>query len=122
NVNLYDLFYDVATLKTGDTTIVTFSVKPGDGTELVQTYRIPDNGYEIGYSISSKGLDKSFSEQLNYQWNNILRPREKDIEDSRKNTTITYNTGGKVDWLTEASSEPQKETFGADLKWITFKQ
>jgi YidC/Oxa1 family membrane protein insertase len=121
-LNLYALYYTVATRKTGDTTLVTFTVSPGEGAELVQTYRIPDNGYEIGYSITSKGFDKSLSEQLTYQWNNILRPREKDIEDSRKNTTITYNEGGKVNWLTEASTEPQKETFGGDLKWITFKQ
>lgn len=122
DINLYKLYYDVATRKTGDTTFVTFSVRPGDGAELIQTYRIPDNGYEIGYSIASKGLDKALSEQLTYQWNNILRPREKDIADSRKNTTITYDAGGKVDWLAEASAEPQKETFGTDLKWITFKQ
>jgi YidC/Oxa1 family membrane protein insertase len=121
-LDLYSLYYNVDSRKTGDTTIVTFTVKPGDGAELVQTYRIPEDGYEIQYSISSKGLDKSLSEQLTYQWNNILRPREKDIKDSRNNTTITYNEGGKVDWLTERSTEPQKETFGTDLKWVSFKQ
>ncbi len=121
-LDLYALYYDVDVRKTGDTTIVTFSVKPGDGAELVQTYRIPEDGYEIAYSISGKGFDKSLSEQLTYQWNNILRPREKDIADSRNNTTITYNEGGTVDWLTERSTEPQKESFGSDLKWVTFKQ
>ncbi len=122
DLDLYSLYYDVETRKTGDTTIVTFSVKPGDGAELIQTYRIPEDGYEIVYSISSKGFDKSLSEQLTFQWNNILRPREKDIADSRNNTTITYNEGGKVDWLTERSTDPQKETFGSDLKWVSFKQ
>lgn len=122
NLDLYALYYDVESRKTGDTTVITFSVKPGDGAELVQTYRIPENGYEIGYSITSKGFDKSLSEQLTYQWNNILRPREKDIADSRNNTTITYNEGGTVDWLTERSTEPQKESFGSNLKWVTFKQ
>jgi YidC/Oxa1 family membrane protein insertase len=122
DLDLYSLYYEVDSRKTGDTTIVTFSVKPGDGAELVQTYRVPENGYEIAYSISSKGFDKSLSEQLTYQWNNTLRPREKDVADSRNNTTITYNEGGKVDWLTERSTEPQKETFGSDLKWVSFKQ
>jgi YidC/Oxa1 family membrane protein insertase len=122
DLDLYSLYYNVDSRKTGDTTIVTFTVKPGEGTELVQTYKIPEDGYEIQYSISSNGLDKSLSEQLTYQWNNILRPREKDIADSRNNTTITYNEGGKVDWLTERSTEPQKETFGAGLKWVSFKQ
>ena len=58
DLNLYSLYYDVSSRKTGDTTIVTFSVKPGEGAELVQTYRIPEDGYEIAYSISSKGFDK----------------------------------------------------------------
>ena len=122
NLDLYALYYDVDSRKAGDTTIVTFTVKPGDGAELIQTYKIPEDGYEIAYSITSKGFDKSLSEQLTYQWNNILRPREKDIADSRNNTTITYNEAGKVDWLTERSTEPQKETFASDLKWVTFKQ
>ena len=122
DLDLYSLYYDVDSRKAGDTTLVTFTVKPGEGAELIQTYKIPEDGYEIQYSISSKGLDKSLSEQLTYQWNNILRPREKDIADSRNNTTITYNEGGKVDWLTERSTEPQKETFGSGLKWVSFKQ
>ncbi len=121
-LDLYTLYYDVDSRKAGDTTIVTFTVNPGDGAELVQTYKIPEDGYEIQYSISSKGLDKSLSEQLTYQWNNILRPREKDIADSRNNTTITYNENGKVNWLTERSTEPQKESFGSGLKWVSFKQ
>lgn len=122
DLDLYSLYYKVSSRKAGDTTIVTFSVNPGDGAELTQTYSIPEDGYEIAYSISSKGFDTSLSEQLTYQWTNAMRPREKDIADSRNNTTITYNEGGKVNWLTERSTEPQKETFGSDLKWITFKQ
>lgn len=122
NLDLYSLYYTVTSTKVGDTTVVKFSVNPGDGAELIQTYKIPEDGYEITYSITSKGFDKSLSEQLTYQWNNAMRPREKDINDSRNNTTITYNEGGKVNWLTERSTEAQKETFGSDLKWVTFKQ
>ncbi len=122
NLDLYSLYYTVTSTKVGDTTVVKFSVNPGDGAELIQTYEIPEDGYEITYSITSKGFDKSLSEQLTYQWNNAMRPREKDINDSRNNTTITYNEGGKVNWLTERSTEAQKETFGSDLKWVTFKQ
>jgi YidC/Oxa1 family membrane protein insertase len=122
DLDLYSLYYTPTVKKVADTTVLTFSVQPGDGSEIVQTYRIPEDGYEIVYSVSAKGFDKSLSEQLTYHWNNTLRPREKDLADSRNNTTITYNEGGKVDWLTERSTDPQKETFGSDLKWVTFKQ
>lgn len=122
DLDLYTLYYEVDSRQAGDTTVVTFSVRPGDGAELVQTYRIPQNGYEIGYSLSGKGFDQSLADQLTYRWNNLMRPREKDIADSRNNTTITYHAGGKVDWLTERSTEPQKESFGSELNWVTFKQ
>src|SRR5690606_35281989 len=80
------------------------------------------NGYEIQYSISSRGFDNTLADQLTYRWNNLMRPRGKDIADSRNNTTITYNAGGTVDWLPERSTEPQKESFGSELNWVTFKQ
>jgi hypothetical protein len=79
-----------------------------DGAELKQTYRIPEKGYEIGYSISSRGLAKELGEQLSFQWNNLLRPVEKDIADNRNNTTINYYQNGKVDWLPERSGRNRK--------------
>lgn len=121
-LDLYSLFYTTDVRKNGDTTILNYTVRLSNGAELKQTYRIPKAGYEIGYSIASRGFDKELADQLTLHWNNFLRPVEKDLADSRNNTTITYNYNKSVDWLTERSTENEKETFGPGLKWASIKQ
>ncbi len=121
-LDLYALYYTTSTRKNGDTTILNYTLQLSNGAELKQTYKIPQSGYEIGYSISSRGVDKELADQLTLQWDNFLRPLEKDIVDSRNNTTINYNLNGTVNWLTERSTDTEKETFGSGLKWVTLKQ
>lgn len=121
-IDLYALYYTTDARKNNDTTILNYTLQLSNGAELKQTYRIPESGYEIGYSISSRGLDKELADQLTFHWNNFLRPVEKDIADNRNNTTVTYNLNGTVDWLGERSTDPEKETFAAGLKWISIKQ
>lgn len=121
-LDLYSLYYTTNVSKNSDTTVLTYTVQLSNGAELKQTYRIPQQGYEIGYSINSRGFDKELADQLTLQWNNLLRPVEKDLTDSRNNTTITYNYNESVDWLTERSEDIEKETFGAGLKWASIKQ
>jgi YidC/Oxa1 family membrane protein insertase len=121
-IDLYSLFYTTNITKNSDTTILIYSVALSDGAELKQTYRIPKQGYEIGYEISTRGLEKELADQLTFQWNNLLRPVEKDMVDSRNNTTITYNLDNKVNWLKERSADAEKETFGAGLQWASIKQ
>lgn len=121
-LDLYSLYYSIDTRKSGDTTILSYKVQLSNGAELKQTYSIPENGYEIGYNISSRGLDKELAEQLTLHWGNSLRLVEKDITDNRNNTTITYNANGKVSWLNERSKDPEKETLTAGLKWVSIKQ
>jgi len=121
-LDLYALYYNVDSRQNGDTTVLTYTVALADGAELKQTYRIPEKGYEIGYSISSRGLAKELGEQLSFQWNNLLRPVEKDIADNRNNTTINYYQNGKVDWLPERSGETEKETLAGGAQWVSIKQ
>jgi YidC/Oxa1 family membrane protein insertase len=122
DLDLYSLYYIPSVRKAGDTTFVSYTISLENGENLTQTYAIPESGYEINYSISSRGFDKQLADQLTLQWDNFLRPLEKDIADSRNNTTINYNQNGTVDWLTERSTDPEKETLGTGLKWVAFKQ
>lgn len=121
-LDLYALYYATDLKKSGDTTVLVYKLQLSNGAELTQTYKIPDNGYEIGYSISSRGLEKELADQLSFQWTNALRLVEKDIADNRNNTTITHNVDGKVNWLTERSTDAQRETLGSGLKWVSIKQ
>src|SRR5689334_5334306 len=71
-LDLYSLYYKLEQSQKGDTTIVTYSVAAGTGA-ITHTYTIPAKGYEIGYTVSIKGLEQQLnSEPLAFQWNDIL--------------------------------------------------
>jgi YidC/Oxa1 family membrane protein insertase len=123
NIDLYDLFYEVSKEKRGDSTYVTFTMRLEDGATLGQRYVIPDVGYEIKYSITQKGFDTQISsENLAFQWSDRIMPLEKDLMDTRYNTTITYFIPGEgFDHLGERS-ESDAETFSKPVKWVSIKQ
>jgi YidC/Oxa1 family membrane protein insertase len=120
-IDLYQLYYQVAATKRADTTIVTFTLPLSDNRQLVQTYAIPAKGYEIGYAVKANGLQSTLGEQMSFQWNNFLKPVEKDLADNRNNTTITYYQNGEFDELTPRSNS-EKEVLTGGLKWVSIKQ
>ncbi len=123
-INLYSLYYSPQVSKKSDTTLVSFTLRNEAGAYFTQEYSIPPAGFEIGYSIKNSGLAEQLStEQLSLQWTNILRPLEKDLADSRNNTTInSYTLAGDFDYISERSMDTETETFADPLKWISIKQ
>jgi YidC/Oxa1 family membrane protein insertase len=121
-LDLYTIYYTTEKRTQGDSTIIDFTLKLADGAELKQTYTIPASGFEIGYRVSSKGFDSSISEKLEFQLNSSLRPLEKDLTDSRQQTTIIYNQDGSVDELSARSTSAEKEVFASGLKWVSLRQ
>jgi YidC/Oxa1 family membrane protein insertase len=123
-IDLYTLFYQVDQKKDGDTTEVTFTASLSAGATISHIYRIPNNGYEIGYNISSKGLDSQLTgDNLSFQWNYAVQPLEKDLTDTRNNTTITYYTDEDgFSELTPRSTSIETEAFAGSVKWVAIKQ
>jgi len=121
-IDLNSLFYTVSQTKNGDTTVVTFTRSLSETTQLVQQYSIPPAGFKIGYSLKLTGGANNFSEQLTLDWQNTLRPLEKDLTDSRNNTTITYYHEDSFDELSQRSTSTEREVFSGNLKWVSIKQ
>jgi len=121
-VDLHKLYYSGETSKQGDTTIVKYILKLADGSQLTQTYTIPASGFEIGYAVKGDNFTKYLAEQLTLNINNFMRPLEKDLADSRIQSTIIYNHNGSVDELAARSTSPEKEVFAEGLKWVSLKQ
>src|SRR5690606_22252504 len=121
-IDLNSLFYTVSQTKNGDTTVVTFTRSLSETTQLVQQYSIPPAGFKIGYSLKLTGGANNFSEQLTLDWQNVLRPFEKNLTDSRNNTTITYYYNNDFDELTQRSTSTEREVFSGNLKWVSIKQ
>jgi YidC/Oxa1 family membrane protein insertase len=121
-LDLYTIYYTTEKRTQGDSTIINYTLKLADGAELKQTYIIPATGFEIQYRVSSKGFDSSISEKLEFQLSSSLRPLEKDLTDSRQQTTIIYNQDGSVDELNARSTSAEKEVFASGLKWVSLRQ
>ncbi|MCU0383643.1 MAG: membrane protein insertase YidC [Cyclobacteriaceae bacterium] len=124
SLNLYELFYQTQTKTKGDTTFLTFSIADENGNYFKQIYSLPKSGFQIGYTFENNGLiDQVSSESLSLNWQAILKPLEKDIADSRNNTTInTYTVAGDFDYLSERSTDTETEIYSDPVKWISFKQ
>jgi YidC/Oxa1 family membrane protein insertase len=124
DVDLYDLFYSTSKNERGDTTDVIFSLQLTDGSTLRHIYSIPQKGYQIKYRLEQKGLAEQLSgDHLTFQWNDKILPLEKDIYDTRNNSTVTYyEVGDGFDNLSERSSGTELETFPDPLKWVAIKQ
>ncbi|HPM32636.1 MAG TPA: membrane protein insertase YidC [Chryseolinea sp.] len=124
DLDLYALYYKVSKKTVGDTTEVQFAINLSDGSKIEQVYKIPNSGYEIGYSINSTGFDKQLTgDVLTFNWVNILRPIEKDLKDSRTYSTITYySEEDGFDELSSRSTDTETEIFATPLKWVTVKE
>lgn len=123
-IDLYQLYYSSSESKRGDTTVLTFNAQLADGSFLRHIYTIPPQGYQIGYSIQQRGFGEQLAgDYLTFEWNDKILPIEKDIHDTRNNTTVTYyEIDGGFDNLSERSSGTELETFAEPVKWVAIKQ
>ncbi len=124
DIDLYQLYYKGQQTTSGDTTIVTFTASLPGGTELTQTYYIPQEGFQIRYAWGGNGAARLLGDTpLSLEWQNVVRLMEKDLEDTRNHTTINYYTADdEFDNLTEASSDTERETLASTVGWVAVKQ
>lgn len=122
NIDLNSLYYSVNQTRDGDTTRVTYTARLGENESFSQIYSIPSSGFKIGYALSGQGLDGKLSDQITLEWNNALQLLEKDMADSRNNTTITYYNNDSFDELAQRSTSTERETLSGKLTWVTIKQ
>lgn len=122
-IDLYSLYYKLEQTKKGDTTVLTYTVPAGSGA-ITHTYTVPATGYEIGYAVSIKGLETQLnSEPLAFQWNDILKPIEKDLPDTRIYSTVTYYSDDDgFSELSGRSNDAEKETLTEPVKWAAIKE
>ncbi|MEX1241036.1 MAG: membrane protein insertase YidC [Cyclobacteriaceae bacterium] len=123
-VDLYSLYYNSTKSQQGDTTVVSFSLQLSDGSSLKHIYSVPNKGYQIKYHIEQKGMGEKLSgNHLTFEWTDDIGPMEKDIRDTRNNSTVTYyEVNDGFDRLSEASSGTELETFSGPLKWVAIKK
>ncbi len=121
-VDLYNLYYQVDQSKVGDTTVVTYSIALENGGKISHQYKIPNKGYSIGYTINTGGNILT-GDNLTFTWVNILKPTEKDLKDTREQSTITYySPEDGFGELNQRSTDSESEMFANPVQWVTVKE
>ncbi|SHG50494.1 YidC/Oxa1 family membrane protein insertase [Chryseolinea serpens] len=123
DLDLYGLYYTLSQRKNADSTEVVYTVALANGAKIEQVYSIPAQGYEIGYKLRTEGLGEQLAgENLLLQWKSTVRPIEKDLTDTRINTTITYYADDSYNELKPRSKDKESEAIAKPLKWVAVKE
>jgi len=123
-VNLQELYYESTQRKTNDTTRLIFTARSVDGKVFKQIYSIAASGFQIGYDIELSGMQDIISAgDFSFEWQNKMKPFEKDIIASRMKSTINYYTlDEEFDDLSERSADLEEEQLSKPIKFISMKQ
>src|SRR6185437_15141985 len=87
-------------------------------------YSLKGTGYKLGLTVKPTGLEQVISNTstINIDWVTSVRKQEKDMEQERRYSTVSYNnTDGENDYLSE-NKDDQKDVTGKKLQWISFKE
>ncbi len=123
DIDLYDLYYQLSESKRGDTTVLDYTVRLSNGAFITHSYAIPPTGYQVGYTIRQKGLAEELAgETLTFRWNDLVQPLEKDLQDTRNNTTVNYFTVNEGFEDLDERSTSDSEIVQQPVKWVAIKQ
>jgi membrane protein insertase, YidC/Oxa1 family, N-terminal domain len=124
DIDLYKLYYTGEQTVNGDTTVITFRAKLANGAEISQSYFIPKKGFEVRYALGGRGIDNLVStDPLSFEWKNVIRLMEKDLEDTRNHSTVNYFTvDDGFDNISETSHDNENEKLESPVSWVAIKQ
>jgi len=124
SLSLADFYFNKEITDYGDSTEIRFFLGESNNPLLSQIYTIFKSGYEVGYSIKSKGFEKVIDpKDLTYTWTHKVNRIEPHLKDPRQRTTVRYaDLNGEVDYLTATSTDHEEESLEAGAQWIAFKQ
>ena len=103
-----------------------FIVQLASGQSIEQTYTLAENSFELGYGVKLTGLDGAISnESAVLNWEENVRPMEKDLSDNRTKSTVNYRSKNEdigFAQISEGNSDPKEETISSPLNWVSFKK
>jgi YidC/Oxa1 family membrane protein insertase len=102
---------------------IAFRVALAEGAYIEKTYTLAKEGFIIEHFVRIEGLDNEFSgKNAVINFSEKVAQVEKEIEQSRLNTTVNYfTTDGTFDYLSERGNE-KKEATAQNLSWVALKK
>jgi len=86
-------------------------------------YSLKGAGYKVGLTIKTTGLDQAIANTntININWAASVRKQEKDMDQERRYSDVSYNNiDGDNDYLSP-SKDDQKDITDKKLQWVSFK-
>jgi YidC/Oxa1 family membrane protein insertase len=119
-VKFSDLNFTASELAGGSQ--LTFTA-PVAGGQVVQTYTLPQDSYELKYNLKLNGLaGRVAQEPLTFTFNDQVRQTEQDAKQNRNHSTINFSyASGQNDALAEASEKPEITTLSEPTRWVAHK-
>ncbi|MCC5932285.1 MAG: membrane protein insertase YidC [Cyclobacteriaceae bacterium] len=107
-----------------DTAVLSFALALDGNNYVKHTYLLPKDSYTLIQRSEIKGMREIIqNNQVAFKWKNDLKRLERELEDSRRNTTINYYTAaGKFDHLKETTLDLQEKSLAEPVTWVSFKQ
>jgi YidC/Oxa1 family membrane protein insertase len=119
-LKLGNLVYQVSQVKNQ----ITFTSTLPSGKNIIQTYTLPETGYELAFGIDAKGIAPELSgNEYFIHWKENVSQTEKDAQEERK-ATINYllTEDEEFDYLSENPSSVSNENLSQSIQWVSFKK
>ncbi len=86
-------------------------------------YSLKGTGFKLGLTIKQTGLDQivANANTINITWLTNVRKQEKDLEQERRYSTVSYNNTDEENDYLSATKDDQKEISDKKIQWISFK-
>ena len=103
---------------------VSFTSTLPNGKNIIQTYQLPESGYELAYSIDAKAIAPELTgNEYFIHWKENVTQTEKDAQEERK-ATINYllTEDEEFDYLSENPTSVSNENLTQSVQWVSFKK
>jgi YidC/Oxa1 family membrane protein insertase len=103
---------------------VSFSSTLPNGKNIIQTYQLPESGFELAYSIDAKAIAPELTgNEYFIHWKENVTQTEKDAQEERK-ATINYllTEDEEFDNLSENPTSLSNENLVKSVQWVSFKK
>ena len=103
---------------------VSFTSTLPNGKNIIQTYQLPEAGFELAYTIDAKAIAPELSgNEYFIHWKENVTQTEKDAQEERK-ATINYllTEDEEFDYLSENPTSVTNENLSQSVQWVSFKK
>jgi YidC/Oxa1 family membrane protein insertase len=103
---------------------VSFTSTLANGKNIIQSYQLPETGFELTYTIDGKAIASELSgNEYFIHWKENVTQTEKDAQEERK-ATINYllTEDEEFDYLSENPTSVSTENLTQSIQWVSFKK